>query len=91
MDMLVNLLNLPDVTEIEEKLKEENIVIRRAITPDMYRVLEFIEKNSGLSAKGEATVCFSHQPVTLYIATYYDKSVRISCRWLRGCRGIGSR
>lgn len=79
MDMLVNLLNLPDVTEIEEKLKEENIVIRRAITPDMYRVLEFIEKNSGLSAKGEATVCFSHQPVTLYIATYYDKIVGYAC------------
>lgn len=80
MDALVNLLNLPSIKELEEELRtKENIVIRRAMTPDMYRVLEFVDKNSGLSAKGEATVAFSHQPVTLYIATYYDEIVGYAC------------
>ncbi len=80
MDMLVNLLDLPSISEDEKRLRdEENVVIRRAVTPDMYRVLDFIEKNSTLSAKGEATVAFSHQPVTLYIATYYDEIVGYAC------------
>ncbi len=80
MDMLVNLLDLPFIGEEERKLRnEENVVIRRAVTPDMYRVLDFIEKYSTLSAKGEATVAFSHQPVTLYIATYYDEIVGYAC------------
>ncbi len=80
MDMLVNLLDLPSIEEDERKLREkESVVIRRAVTPDMYRVLDFIEKYSTLSAKGEATVAFSHQPVTLYIASYYDEIVGYAC------------
>lgn len=80
MDMLVNLLDLPVISEDEKKLREtENVVIRRAMAPDMYRVLDFIERNSTLSAKGEATVAFSHQPVTLFIATYYDEIVGYAC------------
>lgn len=79
-DMLVPLLSLPSCEELCEKLyREENIVIRRAMIPDMYRVLEFVEKNSGLSAKGEAAVCFTNKPVTCFIATRYDEILGYSC------------
>ncbi len=80
MDMLVNLLNLPDVRKDEKKIFDEfSIAVRRPVTPDLYRVLEYVEKESGLSAKGEAAVAFSHRPVSMYIATLYDEIVGYAC------------
>ncbi|NLZ68753.1 MAG: GNAT family N-acetyltransferase [Spirochaetales bacterium] len=79
-DMLVNLMTLPSCDELCLKLeKEENVVIRRGFVPDMYRVLEFVEKNSGLSAKGECAVCFAKQPTTCFIATRYDEILGYAC------------
>ena len=78
-DMLVPLLDVQPCHALKAKLDEQGIVIRRAMTPDMYRILPWIEKHSSLSAKGEASTCFSRQPVSLFIATKQADIIGYAC------------
>jgi GNAT superfamily N-acetyltransferase len=78
-DMLVKLFDLPSCEEAQDRLEKDGICIRRAMVPDMYRVLDFVEKHSGLSAKGEATVCFSRIPVSCFIATRENQILGYAC------------
>lgn len=78
-DMLVSLLNLPNVDDLCKKLEKKGIKISRAMTPNMYHVTEFVEKVTGLRAKGEATVCFSRNPVSCFIATKGDEIIGYAC------------
>lgn len=78
-DLLVRLYDLPNDDEALEKLRKEDIVIRRAFSPDSYEILDFVEKTTGMHAKGEALVSLTHQPVTMFIATIYDKIIGYAC------------
>jgi len=78
-DMLVSLLPIKPCVELTKKLERQGIVIRRAMTPDMYRILPWIEQHSTFSAKGEASVCFYHQPVSLFLATKGASIVGYAC------------
>lgn len=78
-DMLVSLLELPDNTQLKKDLQEKGIFIRRAMTPDKYVILPEVEKMMSIYAKGEADVCFSRQPVSLFIATKKDKVIGFAC------------
>lgn len=78
-DMLVNLLELPSVDELCKKLEKEGIKIARAMTPNLYHVTEFVEKVTGKRAKGEATVCFSRNPVSCFIATKGEDIIGYAC------------
>lgn len=78
-DMLVSLLPIEPCTQLKAKLEAQGIAIRRAMTPDMYRILPWIERHSTLSAKGEAAACFSRQPVSLFIATKNDMILGYAC------------
>ncbi len=78
-DMLVSLLSVKPCPELKAKLEEQGIVIRRAMTPDMYRIFPWIEQHSSLSAKGEAATCFSRQPVSLFIATKQADIIGYAC------------
>lgn len=78
-DMLVSLLPLEPCVELTKKLASQDIVIRRAMTPDMFRILPWIEQHSSLSAKGEACTCFSRQPVSLFIATKGASIIGYAC------------
>ena len=76
-DMLVNLLKLPPMDESE--LNEKGIVIRRAMTPDQFRIVPFVQEVSSLSASGECAVCFAHQPVSCFVATEGARLVGYAC------------
>ncbi len=81
-DMLVNLLDLPSYEyckELETGLLGSGISIRRAMVPDMYGVLDFVEKVTGPYAKGECTVCFSRQPVSCFIAEKEGRLIGYAC------------
>lgn len=79
-DMFVKLLDLPDCTELEKQLQSgSNVFIRRAMVPDMYRVLDFVEKHSNISAKAECAICFSRTPVSCFIATRNDTILGYAC------------
>jgi len=73
-DMLVKLYNLPDYNNLILKLEKEGISICRAMAPDKYLILPWIEEHSTLSAKGEVDVCFSRTPISLFIA-YRDSTI----------------
>ena len=81
-DMLVSLLDIPSKSELDKlssKLASEGINIRRAMVPDMYLVLDFVEATTGRSAKGECAVCFSRQPVSCFIAEKDRKVIGYAC------------
>ena len=73
-DMLVNLLKLPK-GDVETALAQEGIIIRRAMAPDKFRIIPFVQKLSTLSAAGECDVCFSHTPISAFIATEGSKII----------------
>ena len=81
-DMLVDLLKLPERAKLEvleRSLREDGIEIRRAMVPDMVGILDFVESTTGRFAKGEATVCFSRQPVSCFVATKGKKVIGYAC------------
>ncbi len=78
-DMLVKLYELPPSGALMEHLANNGIQIRRAMAPDKIRILTWIEEHSSLSARGEADVCFSHTPISLFIATEGRTIVGYAC------------
>ncbi len=81
-DMLVNLLDIPSLAELdvmERRLGDEGVEIRRAMTPDMMAILDFVESTTGRFARGEATVCFSRQPVSCFVATKDGNVIGYAC------------
>lgn len=77
-DMLVKLYDLPAGAETAAP-DDETVVIRRAMAPDMLRVLDFVKGLSGVSATGECTMCFQSHPITCYIATRGKKILGYAC------------
>ena len=78
-DMLVNLLNLPQNDPTEANLAREGIIVRRAMAPDKFRVIPFVEKLSSISAAGDCDVCFSHTPISAFVATDGAKIIGYAC------------
>ncbi len=78
-DMLVHLLSLPDERELCDRLCQENIQIRRAMAPDKFRIIPWVREHSSLSASGECDVCFSHTPISCFIATRGAEILGYAC------------
>ena len=81
-DMLVNLLDLPSKEKLDSllsSLNKEGINIRRAMAPDMMGILDFVQEATGRNARGECTVCFSHQPISCFIAEKDKKLIGYAC------------
>ncbi len=74
-DMLVHLRKVPSSSIIIEQLKTEDIRIIRALAPDKLRVLEWIKTHSSALAYGEADVCFSNSPTSLFLAINKDNNI----------------
>lgn len=77
-DMLVKLYDLPAGAETATP-DDKGVVIRRAMAPDMLRVLEFVKGLSGKSATGECAMCFQAHPISCYIATRGKTIVGYAC------------
>lgn len=78
-DMLVNLLQLPDIAPLLQSLSDQGVQIRRALPPDKFRIVDWVREHSGPSAAGECDVCFAHAPVSCYIATRGAKIIGYAC------------
>lgn len=79
-DMLVRLTELPDVSEIEKRLKKaENMVFRRVIAPEKHLVTEWVMDNFGFYWKSEVEVAFSRQPVSCWIAQRGNSILGFAC------------
>ena len=77
-DMLVKLYDLPAGAETAAP-DDQGVVIRRAMAPDMLRVLEFVQGLSGKSATGECAMCFQTHPISCYVATRGKTIVGYAC------------
>ncbi len=55
MDMLVKLWEVKEDPSLEEALREEGILLKRAMTPDMSRILAFVRENFSEGWAGECT------------------------------------
>ncbi len=78
-DMLVKLYELPEMDEILSLVYGHGIEIRRAMAPDKVRILAWIGEHSSQGAVGEADVCFSHTPISLFLATRGKEIVGYAC------------
>ena len=77
-DMLVKLYELPEDAALAVP-RDESVQIRRAMTPDKLRVVEWVKKHSGVSAAGECDACFAHTPVSCFIATRGKQILGYAC------------
>lgn len=67
-DMLVNLLKLPPLEPAVLKLKEANIVLRRAQPFELTQVRAFIGREFQLSWADEVSVGFASKPISVFVA-----------------------
>ncbi|PKL13596.1 MAG: GNAT family N-acetyltransferase [Spirochaetae bacterium HGW-Spirochaetae-8] len=68
-DMLVNLLDLPELNPVLDILKTHEVVIRRAIAPDKMRIIDWVLQHSSINAASECDVCFGRIPISCFVAT----------------------
>src|SRR2546421_4470932 len=68
-DLLVNLLNLPDVESFVDGLNDVGLRIRRAQPFEITPVQEFVRDNFSIAWADEISVGFANKPVTVFIAT----------------------
>lgn len=78
-DMLVNLLQIEGYQEELKRLEQDDIRIFRALAPDKYRITQWVRENSSVSAAGECDVCFSHHPISCFVAAKGSKILGYAC------------
>lgn len=76
-DLLVNLYHM-ECKHDAEKLKKNGIVIKRAMSPDKEKVLEFMKTHYTEGWACEAGQAFSQTPVSCYIAIKDKKIVGVA-------------
>ena len=78
-DMLVKLYPLPAAPGLEEALRTKGIVIKKALAPDMSKIIAFTEENGHPGWADEIRVCFAQQPVSCYIAVKDKQLIGFGC------------
>lgn len=79
IDMIVNLLELPDSNEIYSKVEEQGIILRRARAYERHIVANWVGEHFSPKWVSEVKVAFSRQPVTCFIATRDKKILGFAC------------
>lgn len=74
-DMLVCLMNLPEVSEEVRRLQEAGITIRKPHPWDSTLLRSFVSKQFSDAWGDETNMAFSSQPPTCYIATHERKII----------------
>ena len=79
-DMLVRLLDLPDISQEEKKLLEkEGIIFKRPITPEKSIVEDWVNKHFSKNWADEVEAVFSTLPVNCFIAQRYQQILGFAC------------
>lgn len=79
MDMLVNLLDLPDVGVLEKKLQTQDILIRQPIAPEQSLIVDWVREHFAEGWANEVASSFTHQPVTCFIAQRSNQILGFAC------------
>ena len=78
-DMLVKLYPLPTTPGLEEALREKGVVIKKALGPDMSKIVAFTEENGHPGWADEIRICFTNHPASCYIAVKNKEIVGFGC------------
>ncbi|MGY6742930.1 MAG: GNAT family N-acetyltransferase [Cecembia sp.] len=78
-DMLVRLMDLPDIADLEAKLKKDNIIIRRPIPPEKSLVTDWVDREFGMYWRNEVDAAFSKLPVHCLIAQRENEILGFAC------------
>lgn len=78
-DMLVKLYDLPKPDEEQAPWKRAGIVIKRAMTPDKFLVLDFVRRNFAEAWASECDAAFANKPVSCFIAVREGRVVGFAC------------
>lgn len=78
-DMLVKLYNIPESHDIEKKLAEQGIRIKKALAPDRSKIIQFSKTCAKEDYSDEVSATFSNNPVTCYIATKEKQIIGFAC------------
>ena len=78
-DMLVKLYPLPTAPSLEDALRRKGIVIKKALAPDMGRIVAFAVENGHANWADEIRVCFANQPVSCWIAVKDKQVIGFGC------------
>lgn len=79
IDMIVNLLELPDSKELYAKIDEQGITLRRARAYERHIVAEWVGEHFSPKWVSEVKVAMSRQPVSCFIATRDKKILGFAC------------
>lgn len=79
MDMLVKLYDLPPSAAAFQRLREQEIEVRRALAPEKHKVLAWVRENFSEGWASETAVAFARQPVSCFIAVKEGKIVGFAC------------
>ena len=78
-DMLVKLYNLPPVEVLIAELDANDIMVRRALTPEKYHVARWVGEQFSDFWKSEAEVAIGRNPPTCWIAIENEQMLGFSC------------
>jgi GNAT superfamily N-acetyltransferase len=78
-DMLVRLMDLPDVSQLTAVLEAEGIVIRRPIPPEKSFVCDWVMGHFGQYWANETETAFAHLPVHCFIAQQKNEILGFAC------------
>ena len=78
-DLLVKLYDLAPCTESVGELEKQGILIKRAMSPDLTVIREFIQSNFSVTWADEASKAVLNLPSSCYIATQNGKIVGFAC------------
>lgn len=79
MDMLVKLYELKADPELDARIAEQGITIRRVLAPELNALAAWIEPRFGSGWVAEATVATMRQPPTCFIAIQNDELIGFAC------------
>ncbi|GAA4585736.1 GNAT family N-acetyltransferase [Actinoplanes octamycinicus] len=79
IDMLVNLYELPDSSELYQRLEEQGIILRRANAYERHIVADWFGAHFSPKWVSEVKVAFSRQPITCFIATREKEVLGFAC------------
>lgn len=78
-DMLVKLYNISEPYDIEKRLSENGVKIKKALAPDRSRIIDFSKTCAKDDYSDEVAAAFSNNPPTCYIATREKKIIGFAC------------
>lgn len=78
-DMLVSLLELPNIEQLYQSLNQQGIRIQRAMAPDKRRIVNWVREHFGDGFSGECDVAFSHHPISCFLAVKEKHILGFAC------------